>query len=35
MNMKTEVLDPKNPGNNSKVDWHLMFNFEIIITDYE
>jgi hypothetical protein len=35
MNVKTQVLDLKNPGNDSKVDWHLMLNFGIIITDYE
>jgi len=35
MNVKTLVLDLKNPGNDSKVDWHSMLNFGIIITDYE
>jgi hypothetical protein len=33
--MKTQVLDPKNPCSDSKVDWHSMLNFGIIITDYE
>ena len=35
MNVKTLVLDLKNPDNDSKVDWHSMLNFGIIITDYE
>ena len=35
MNVKTLVLDVKNPGNDTKVDWHSMLNFGIIITDYE
>jgi len=29
------LLDVKNPGNDSKVDWHSMLNFELIITHYE
>jgi len=33
--MRTEVLDPNNPGNDSKVDWNSVLNFGIIITDYE
>ena len=35
MNVKTLVLDLKNPGNDSKVDRHSMLNFGIIITNYE
>jgi hypothetical protein len=35
MNVKTLLLDLKNPRNDSKVDWHSMLNSGIIITDYE
>jgi len=35
VNVKTLVLDLKNPRNDSKVDWHSMLNSGIIITDYE
>jgi hypothetical protein len=35
MNMKTQALDPQNPGNYFKVDWHSVLNFGIVITDYE
>ena len=35
MNMKTQILDPKNPGNHSKFDWYSMLNFERTVTDNE
>ena len=35
MNVKTLALTLKNPGTISKFDWHPMFNFGIIMTDYE
>jgi hypothetical protein len=33
--MKTQVFDPENPWNDSKVYWHSILNFGIITTDYE
>jgi hypothetical protein len=33
--MKTQILDPRNPGNDSKFDWHSMLNYGVIITDNE
>jgi hypothetical protein len=35
MNVKAQLLHPNNPCNGSKVDWHSILNFGIIITDYE